>query len=123
MSNYAKQTFNTASQEAHAGVRSIVDDIERAIRENEITDEETLSDFVHQAIDDALTYTSDAWLFAYGLPEGDTDDFGGLEGCGDISAIITRQAYANLREAISFRDFSEDLAVASDARAEQEAAS
>ncbi len=101
---------------ARAIVDGCVKSILNSIKAGEV-DEDSLSDRIHEECDNALTYTSDQWVCAYGLDEeGDI-----LDVCQYVESFqeaLTAQAFLNLQAAVSSHDFSDAFAVAADAAEE-----
>ena len=115
-----RSAYDVASQEAWKIRNSIVEAIEEAIRSGEVTDEESLSERAHEEIDNALIYTADAWVCAYGLRQTrDPFSEGLLDSPESIEQVITLQAYLNLEDSINLGDFEEALTVARDSREER----
>lgn len=118
MGNYMQKAYDVASTEAHKAVRSVAHSVVVSLRERcpeAVTTDDCGSDeryeVIHECVDDALIYTSDAWLFAYGLPEQDLDDAGGMGGAESITDVISRQAYVNLQaEVMRLVEDAKDLA-------------
>ena len=103
--------YDAARWEARAIVDGCVESILDSIKAGDV-DEDSLYDRIHVECDEALIYTSDQWVCAYGLDEeGDI-----LEICRPESfqEALAAQAYLNLQAAVSAHDFSEALAVAAD---------
>lgn len=110
-----KNAYDAVSTEAHREARSIIAGLVTEIEGGYIKDEEALDEAIHAAVDDALIYTSDQWLFAWGLP--DADDIDNLEICGSFGQVLARRAYCNLREYVAqsgATDFKEAMQVAED---------
>ena len=105
--------YDAARREARAIVDGCVESILDAIHHGEVTGEDALNERIHEECDNALTYTSDQWVCAYGLDEeGDI-----LDVCQYVESFqeaLTAQAFLNLQAAVSAHDFSEALAVAAD---------
>jgi hypothetical protein len=115
--------YDLASQEAHAIRRAICDALNYAIESGEVTDAAALSDRLREEIDNALIYTSDQWVCAYGLRQHrDPFSEGLLDTPESIEQVIGLQAYLNLEDSIDLSDFDDALAVAADKRAEKEGA-
>ena len=114
----ASLAYDATSRAAWEIVKSITDEIERMIKDDEITDEEEISDRLHELIDWALTYTRDQYICVWGLrDETDCIEQGTCEP-RNFSDVLASQAFMNLGSACS-RDWSTELQVASDAREER----
>ena len=107
--------YDAAYREAHAIVEVVIASILEGIKAGEV-DEDSLNDRIHEECDNALIYTSDQWVCAYGL----RDDEDMLEICRPESfrEALQAQAFLNLRSAVSEHDFSDAFAVAEDAAEE-----
>lgn len=124
MSRNDHSAYDAASREAWKIRASIVESLEEAIKLGEVTDEESLSERAHEEIDNALIYTSDAWVCAYGLRQTrDPFSEGLLDSPESIEQVITLQAYLNLEDSIDLSDFSYALQVMADKREKEGAAS
>lgn len=89
-----------ACREAHAIVKRCVDSIMEGIKAGDVDDEESLHDRIHEEVDNALIYTSDQWVCAYGLPDEEDAIEEGLCEPNNIEEAIAAQAYCNLRSAV-----------------------
>ena len=110
-----KNAYEVVSSEARREARSIITGLVAEIEGGHITDEESLDEAIHAAVDSALVYTSGQWLFAWGLP--DADDIDDLEICGSFDQVLARKAYCSLREYVTqsgATDFEEAMQVAED---------
>jgi hypothetical protein len=84
----------------------------RAIRDGEISDEDALNDRIHEDVDNALIYTADQWVCAYGLrQERDPFSEGLLEKPDSIEQVIGCQAFLNLSDAVDHSALCEALAL------------
>lgn len=111
--------YDAAQREAHTIVRDVEAGVLEAIHRGEVTGESDLDDRIHQEIDDALIYTADQWVCAYGLrQERDPFSEGLLETPDSIEQVIGCQAFLNLSDAIDHGSLCEALAVAADAAEE-----
>ena len=121
MSRAGNEAYNAAHKSAHEIVLDCIASIVDQIHAGEITTDEEIYDAIHEEADMAVTYTSDAWILAYGLNEADTTDFGGWSGGDDLTTIITRQAYANVCQELqsAMTEFGDAMAVMADKRAEE----
>ena len=122
MSRAGNNAYEAAYKSAREIVRGCVASIISQIKAGEITTDEEIYDAIHEEADMAVTYTSDAWILAYGLDEADMEDFGGITTEGGMTGIITRQAYANvcaeLQSDRAMTEFGDALTVAADKRLE-----
>ena len=109
--------YNAAYREAHAIVEGVIASILEGIKAGEV-DEDTLSDRINEECDNALIYTSDQWVCAYGLRDEDDAIESGMCEPTTFQDALTAQAFLNLRSAVDGHDFSEALAVAEDAAEE-----
>ena len=109
--------YDAAWREARAIVDGCVESILDGIKAGEV-DEDSLHDRIHEECDNALIYTSDQWVCAYGLDEEDDAIESGMCEPTTFARVLTAQAFLNLRAAVSAHDFSEALAVAADAAEE-----
>ena len=109
--------FACASRDAHKIVEGVIESILEGIKAGEVT-EDTLSDQIHEEVDNALIYTADQWVCAYGLHEHEDVIEEGLCQPSNVGEAIAAQAYSNLRAYIEEHDFAEAFAVAADAREE-----
>lgn len=116
MSRAGNEAYGAACKAAWEMVRACEESIRERIRSGEVTDEDSLSDAIHEEADNACIYTSDCWVLAYGLKEAELID--GLDAGGGIDAAITQQAYVNLKLALEEIDFSDAFAVAEDSKKE-----
>lgn len=108
--------YEVVSAEAHKEARSVAESILNAVREGEARDEDELHDLIHQEVDNALTYTHDQWLFAWGLP--DSDDFDNAEHPNSgFGTALAQKAYCNLREFIT-RGWADEFEAAMKERGE-----
>lgn len=109
--------YDAARRGARAIVDGCVESILDSIKAGEVTGEDDLRDRIHEECGNALIYTSDQWVCAYGLDEkGDI-----LDVCQYVESFqeaLTAQAFLNLQAAVSAHDFSDALAVAADAAEE-----
>ena len=114
MSRASSDPYNAAYKAAHEIVRGVVDSILESIEAGEVT-EDDLSDHIHEEVDNALIYTADQWVCAYGLP-GNRDLFeeGLIREPANFGEALSMQAYLNLEDAVSEHDFSEAFEVAAD---------
>lgn len=111
---------DTACREAHAIVKGCVDSVMEGIKAGEV-DDDSLHDRIHEEVDNALIYTSDQWVCAYGLPdEEDAIEEGLCSEPASFSDVLAAQAYCNLRSAVCAysREFEEAMQVAEDAAEE-----
>ena len=125
MSRSNNDACSAACKAAHEIFQSCVASIEARIAAGEISrdDSSDLNDAIHEEADSACIYTNDAWILAYGLDEADAADHGvEWSGGDDLSTIITRQAYANLCDALQGHDFDDAFKVAEDGAMEKEGA-
>lgn len=107
--------YSAASKEAWKIVEGVKEALRDAIRDGEVTDEEELSDRACEEIDNALIYTADQWVCAYGLrSERDPFSEGLLSEPDSIEQVIGMQAYLNVEDAIDLGDFADAFAVAED---------
>ena len=109
--------YDAARREARAIVDGCVESILASIKAGDI-DEDSLHDRIHEECDNALIYTSDQWVCAYGLDEEEDAIESGMCEPGTFAEVLGAQAYLNLQAAVSSHDFSEALAVAADAAEE-----
>ena len=121
MSRAGNEAYNAAHKSAHEIVLDCIASIVDQIHAGEITTDEEIYDAIHEEADMAVTYTSDAWILAYGLNEADMDDLGGITTDGGMTGIITRQAYANVCQELqsAMTEFGDAMAVMADKRAEE----
>ena len=109
--------YDAARREARAIVDGCVESILDSIKAGEV-DEDSLSDRIHEEVDNALIYTSDQWVCAYGLDEEDDAIESGMCEPTTFTGVLGVQAFLNLQAAVSSHDFSDALAVAADAAEE-----
>ena len=107
--------YDAARWEARAIVDGCVESILASIKAGDI-DEDSLYDRIHVECDEALIYTSDQWVCAYGLDE--EEDMSEICRPESFGEALTAQAYLNLQAAVSAHDFSDAFAVAADAAEE-----
>lgn len=112
-----RSAYEAACREAHAIVEGVIASILEGIKAGEV-DEDSLSDRIHEECDNALIYTSDQWVCAYGLRDEDDAIESGMCEPTTFERVLAAQAYLNLRAAVSEHDFSDALAVAADAAEE-----
>ena len=67
MSRGGNNAYEAAYKSAREIVRGCVASIISQIKAGEITTDEEIYDAIHEEADMAVTYTSDAWILAYGL--------------------------------------------------------
>ena len=101
--------YDAARREARAIVDGCVESILDSIKAGDI-DEDSLHDRIHEECDNALIYTSDQWVCAYGLDE--EEDMSEICRPESFGEALTAQAFLNLHAAVSSHDFSKALAVA-----------
>ena len=114
----AKDAYSAAIKAAREIVRGCIKGVLQGIRDGEVPTEDELSDRIHEECDNALIYTSDQWLCAYGLPENEDAIGEGLCSPSNFGEALAAQAFCNLRAAVEAHDFSEAFAVAEDAQLE-----
>jgi hypothetical protein len=102
-----------ATHDAHKIVEGIVASILGQIKAGEVT-EDTLSDCIFTEVDDALIYTADQWVCAYGLRDVEDAIEEGLCEPKNFGEALAAQAFCNLQTAVGEHDFSEAFAVAED---------
>ena len=110
--------YDAARREARAIVDGCVESILDAIHHGEVTGEDALNERIHEECDNALTYTSDQWVCAYGLDEEDDAIESGMCEPTTFARVLNAQAFLNLQAAVSSHDFSDAFAVAADAAEE-----
>jgi hypothetical protein len=110
--------YDAAYREAHAIVEGVIASVLEGIKAGEV-DEDSLSDRIHEECDNALIYTSDQWICAYGLPDEEDAIEEGLCEPSDFREALAAQAFCNLRAYVASHDFSDALAVAEDAALEE----
>jgi len=110
--------YDAARREARAIVDGCVESILDSIKAGEVTGEDDLRDRIHEECDNALTYTSDQWVCAYGLDEEDDAIESGMCEPTTFARVLNAQAFLNLQAAVSSHDFSDAFAVAADAAEE-----
>ena len=119
MSDETQKAYEAASRAAHAIVRSAVESIMGTIQAGEVTDQDDLHDRIHEEADNACMYTADCYALVWGLPnEEDAIEEGLCSDPSDFNAVLTAQAYCNVRAAIACHadEFEAALEVAEDAR-------
>lgn len=109
--------YSAARREAQAIVDGCVRSILDRIKAGEVT-EDDLHDRIHEECDNALIYTSNQWVCAYGLHEDEDAIESGMCEPTTFTDALGAQAYLNLQAAVSSHDFSEAFAVAADAAEE-----
>ena len=105
--------YDAARREARAIVDGCVESILASIKAGDV-DEYSLSDRISDECDNALIYTSDQWVCAYGLDEEDDAIESGMCHPTTFERVLGAQAFLNLRAAVSAHDFSDAFAVAAD---------
>lgn len=113
-----QDAYGAASKAAWEIVQGCIDSVLQGIRDGEVTGEEYLSDRIFEEVDNALIYTSDQWLCAYGLPENEDAIEEGLCTPVNFGDALAAQAFCNLRAAVEAHDFTDAFAVAEDAALE-----
>lgn len=106
--------YNVACEVARKIASDVIDSVTEGIKAGEVT-EDTLSDRIHEEVDNALIYTADQWICAYGLRDEEDAIEEGLCSPSNFGEALAAQAYCNLRAAVSAHDYSDALAVAEDA--------
>ena len=109
--------YDAARREARAIVDGCVESILDSIKAGEV-DEDSLSDRIHEEVDNAVIYTSDQWVCAYGLDEEDDAIESGMCHPTTFERVLGAQAFLNLRAAVSSHAFEDAFAVAADAAEE-----
>jgi hypothetical protein len=117
--------YNEVSKAAHAIARDVAESVIECLHwhaKNEIKPSEydtrddwdseirgELDELIHQECDTALTYTSDQWCLAWGLPDSSDspEDLGG----DGFDSLLTAKAYLNLREYVGSWDYDEAIGV------------
>ncbi len=97
MHDKVKEAYSAVHSAAWDIARGVVESLQDAIKAGEVTDEDDLSDRIHEECDTACICTADCYALCWGLPDANEDavfDFG----ADTFSAAITKQAYANLYE-------------------------
>lgn len=118
------KAYDAASQEAREIRKGVIEALEEAVKSGDVKTEEELQDRAHEEIDNALIYTSDQWVCAYGLRQSrDPFSEGLLETPESIEQVIGCQAFLNLEDAIDLSDLNDALQVMADKREEEGAAS
>ena len=108
--------YEAACKEAREIISACEDALRARIRDGEITDEESLSDAIHEEADSACIYTASQYVLVFGLrDEEDAIEEG-------LSTPLAVQAYCNVRSALNSIDFSDAFAVAEDSARETEGA-
>ncbi len=103
--------YDAARREARAIVDGCVESILDGIKRGEV-DEDSLHDRIHEECDNALIYTSDQWVCAYGLDE--EEDMSEICRPESFGEALTAQAFMNLQAAVSAHDFSDAFADAAE---------
>ena len=104
--------YDAARQAARAIVDGCVESILASIKAGEVTGEDDLRDRIHEECDNALIYTSDQWVCAYGLDE--EEDMSEICRPESFGEALTAQAFLNLQAAVSAHDFSDAFADAAE---------
>jgi hypothetical protein len=83
-------------------------------------DEDTLHDRIYEEVDNALIYTSDQWVCAYGLTDEEDAIEEGVCEPKNFGEALAAQAHCNLRSAVCAHsdEFEEAMQVAEDAAEE-----
>ena len=90
--------YQAVVKEAWSEIRGWRTLLEQEIREGRITDMEQLDEQVREIADGATDYTSDHYLFAWGLP--DADDDADVERFQSFETALRLRAYQNVVDAI-----------------------
>ena len=118
MTDYTGNAYNAASRAAHELVGLVGEGLFLQIQAGVVTDAESLSDALHEAVDGALTYTVTQWVCAWGLPDCDE---GWSDGSENFDKALAIKAYENLMGAVNNQfgsRFQEMLQVAADKQEE-----
>jgi hypothetical protein len=112
--------YDAAYREAHAIVEGVVASILEGIKASEV-DKNTLFNRIHEECNNALIYTSDQWVCAYGLTDEEDAIEEGVCEPKNFGEALAAQAYCNLRSAVCAysETFEEAMAVAEDTAEER----
>lgn len=112
--------YDAVHRAAHDLVRGQVASILGEIASGHITDEDQLTDAIHEHADGAIIYTHDQYLAAWALRNEEDAIEEGLCSPSCFGDALAAQAYCNMRAAISeyMDEFTEALQVAADAAEE-----
>jgi hypothetical protein len=112
--------YDAVHRAAHDLVQGQVSSILSEIAAGNITDEDQLTDAIHEHADGAITYTRDQYLAVWGLRDEEDAIEEGLCTPSCFGDALAAQAYCNMRSAISehMEEFTEALQVAADATEE-----
>lgn len=113
------KAYEAACQEAREIIDACEESIRARIRDGEITDEESLSDAIHEEADSACTYTASQYALVWGLRDEEDAIEEGLCTPSNFGDALAAQAYCNVRAALSAIDFSDAFAVAEDSALEE----
>ena len=114
--------YEAASKEAREIISACEDALRARIRDGEITDEESLSDAIHEEADSACIYTASQYVLVFGLRDEEDAIEEGLSTPSNFGEALAVQAYCNVRSALNSIDFSDAFAVAEDSARETEGA-
>lgn len=106
--------YEAASRAATDIYNGVIESIREAIKSGEVTDEESLSDRIHEECDSAIIYTADQYALVWGLRGNEDAIEEGLSSPTNFEEALSAQAYCNLRHEVSEHDFSDDFEVAKD---------
>ena len=113
-------TYEAACREAYMIVSQHADSIRSRIAAGEITDEEILSDAIHEEADSACIYTASQYVLVFGLRDEEDAIEEGLCTPSNFGEALAAQAFCNVRAALNAIDFSDAFAVAEDSARETE---
>jgi hypothetical protein len=114
--------YEAACKEAREIIAACEDALRARIRDGEITDEESLSDAIHEEADSACIYTATQYILVFGLRDEEDAIEEGLCTPSNFGEALAAQAYCNVRSALNAIDFSDAFEVAEDSALETEGA-
>jgi|688.fasta_scaffold514674_2 hypothetical protein len=114
--------YEAVCKEAREIIAACEDALRARIRDGEITDEESLSDAIHEEADSACIYTNAQYVLVFGLRDEEDAIEEGLCSPSNFGEALAAQAYCNVRAALNAIDFSDAFEVAEDSALETEGA-
>ena len=109
MSRAGSDPYSVAHKAAHDLADGVIQSIVYRLKEEGIP-EDDIYDVIHEEVQNALIYTADQWVCAYGLKnEEDCFEEGLLCEPANFEEALGMQAYCNLRAYVADFDYSAAL--------------
>jgi hypothetical protein len=117
----SSNAYETACKEAREIIATCEKSLWQRIADGEITDEESLSDAIHEEADSACIYTASQYVLVWGLRDEEEGEALAAR-WSNFGEALAAQAYCNVRAALNAIDFSDAFEVAEDSALETEGA-